>query len=244
DFIEYYDSLNSEEDNEIKSTIENLYELDEREYNRLVKFLQEREKIIKEIRRFENQEDYSAFKKRNKIQGVSTFEILYKKPVYQGTKKKPNLTIFIKTENKDTLTTLNYRLNDILVYSVLGRKEDYVEILSSEIVEVKKIKINSIKDAVIKRLKLQNCYIRLDLSSITKEVQELSEEDIVEQRFQNEISDMGNLYTMPRIYKDIKANKAERKYLHSHYIHIKESSRYIAGEFYIYQNQIFKWLVN
>lgn len=180
-----------------------------------------REILIKDKSNYEHFSDFKKFRKDKKgkpMQGTSTFEVL----------NNLELEIFVKASG-DLLKNLFEAVGNPSYYPCLGRKEDYVKIVDAEIVEIVEKELTQL-EALTLDLKLQNTYIPFALES--------------EDEFNKKISQIGSLFVFPRIYKEIDALKHERKYLHSHFLHISENSYYLGGKFNIYKNKIFQWLVN
>jgi len=164
-------------------------------------------------------EHISDYKKRTGKQGTSTFEIL----------NNLELEIFVKTQSDTLLQKLLTAVAEPSYYPALGRKEDYVKIIEAGIVEIEEREISQL-EALALDVKLQNTYVPFDLKA--------------DDEFNKKISQIGSLYVFPKTYNDINVLKHERKFLHSHYLHISENSYYLRGKFYIYQDKIFQWLVN
>lgn len=165
-------------------------------------------------------ESLDEYKKRTpKFKGTSTFEILC-----EGL-----LTIFIKTKTDETRDQLYNSLKTPAYYSSLGRKEDYAEIKSVDVVDVEENVPISQKEAIENGYILKNTYVPVNLKA--------------EDPYFKALSAVGTLYVFPGVYSDISAPKQERKYSHRHYLHIGDNSFYLAGTFNRYQKTIFKWLV-
>lgn len=162
---------------------------------------------------------FREYKKLKHKQGVSTFEIL----------QEGRLTVFIKSQSMDTLTALHEALQNPSYYPSLGRKEDYVEIKSVEIVDIEENVSISQKEAIVNDYILKNTYVPVDLKS--------------DDPFFDAIAEVGTLFVIPKIYKSIDAHKRDREYLHQHYIYVGDNSRYLGGTFNRYEKTIFHWLV-
>lgn len=165
-------------------------------------------------------ESFQEYKKRKKLQGISTYEILY----------DGHLTIFIKSKQEKTLNEIYLSLKNPSYYVSLGRKEDFARIESVEIIEIEENVEISKKEAMKNDYILKNTYVPVKFK-------------VPPDEFSESVAKIGTLYALPRIYSDIYAPKKDRKYVYHHYIHIGEQSYYLDGCFNRYQKTIFKWLV-
>lgn len=129
-----------------------------------------------------------------------------------------NLTVFIKGGN---LNKICDALNNPKNYLSLGRKEDTAFVpKGAEIVEVRTIKV-SLENAIKNDIILENTYIP----------------------FTKENSDIGYYYRLSKRYKSLD----ERDFEFDDYLYVSERSKFIAGEFCMYENknkrEFFRWMV-
>lgn len=154
--------------------------------------------------------------------------------------------IFIKAD-EEILIKLKDSLNNPKRYIALGRKEDFailgkrikkqnnnfiVKRTLAEIVEVEEKYIKNTVDSIKDNIKLINTYVKINL---------FKEKD-------ESLLGAGNLISLPRKYKDLKADKKDRVLEFAHYIELNDSGYFPKDrKVNIYkndnQNIAFTWLV-
>ncbi|WP_427340547.1 CRISPR-associated protein Cas5 [Caloranaerobacter sp. DY30410] len=150
-----------------------------------------------------------------------------------------SLIIFLKFNNQDEYNMVKEALENPRRYITLGRKEDFVvkhknykKIVEDVTDKIKSIEITDKKTAVKNKYKIKNTYIPIN---------------IMNDKYDDILSN-GVLYSLPRKYRNICADKTEREMVHYHYVYIDEKGYYPKnGKYYLYEDIdekiIFKWLV-
>ncbi|WP_455539204.1 CRISPR-associated protein Cas5 [Terrisporobacter sp.] len=189
------------------------------------------EKEIKRIKKENSREqinygdiyNYNKITKKNRIMN---FEVL----------QDVNLKIFLKTEDDELVKRAFEKPNK---YLSLGRKEDFIypshkgDLFIKE-VEIEKIHINSKIESIKNKYKIKNTYVPIDLKS---------------ENNNNNLLNSGVLYSLPKIYKDLTAEKSDRVILYGNYIYIDDQGAYLDNiDINVYKENdneesiIFTWL--
>ncbi len=104
-------------------------------------------------------------------------------------------------------------------YLSLGRKEDSAFVRNTELVEIKTIRV-SLEDAIKNDVLLENTFIPY-----------------------REDSEIGYFYRLPKKYKTLD----KREFEYGDYLYVSDKSKFIAGEFCMYENnderEFFRWMV-
>lgn len=192
------------------------------------------EKIANIAKRMEKRQilysKYATFFKDKKAKNrIMNFEVL----------QDVNLTIFIYTEDFTEYKMIKEALGNPTKYLSLGRKEDFFMpkkkgCLVQEI-QVDEVKIQNKKQAIMEDLCIRNTYIPVSLNSRDKEI---------EIRLKS-----GVLYALPKTYKDLSAEKKDRKMVYGHYVYIDGNGYYpSSGKVQVYtdeetgEKRVFLWL--
>lgn len=151
------------------------------------------------------------------------------------------LSIFLKFSNENDFKDVYNAFKEIPYYMSLGRKEDFAVFLKNG--DIKEVQISEEKsnlvNAVEKNYLLKNTYIPVELKH--DGLKDNKNDD-------SYFLDQGVLISLPKIYKDLSADKAQRKILHGHYIYVGGNGIYPKDkEIAHYKNgnkiETFCWLV-
>jgi CRISPR-associated Cas5-like protein len=194
-------------------------------------FLKDYEKLIKDKQKsiqknHELQLDISElynYQKKTSKNRIMYFEVL----------QNVKLKIFLSTENNELVKKA---LEKPLKYLSLGRKEDFImpvnkgESFVKEI-EIEKVFIENKKEAIKDDLIFKNTYIPVDIKSCKS----------------RNIMQEGILYSLPKIYKDLNAEKKDRVIQYGHYVYLNNNGAYLSnieGNIYRSKNEniLFTWL--
>ncbi|MDQ2086772.1 CRISPR-associated protein Cas5 [Herbivorax sp. ANBcel31] len=179
-----------------------------------------------------NYNDWFTFFKDKKAKNrIMNFEIL----------QDVNLTIFISVEDHKEYRMIKEALENPRKYLALGRKEDFfVPKKPGKIVQevtINEVDIKNKKQAIIKNSLLKNTYIPVSLNS-------KSEREEMKNRLRT-----GVLYTLPKTYKDLLADKKDRMLVYGHYIYLNDEGYYpSSGKVQVYEDEYtkktitFQWL--
>lgn len=171
-------------------------------YETLVK---SRQKFINKnkLNHFINLSEFYNYHKKEFSNRIMYFEVL----------QNVNLKIFISTENNELVREA---LEKPQKYLSLGRKEDFIfpSVKGNNFVkevEIERVYIKDKKQAIEKDLALKNTYINVDIKNEN----------------QRSIIEQGILYSLPKKYADLNAEKKDRVIEYGHYIYIGDEGAYL-----------------
>lgn len=197
-------------DRRLKSPIDiaviGFYKSKEIEFSRgeRISFWDDYRKFKKKVEnRLSDGEYYDYYKSELAENSILNYEVL----------KDVQLTIYISTESNEEFQIIKNSLESPSKYMNIGRKEDFIiPIVKGVFVEevyLEEKYISETKEAIKEQLKIMNSYIKVDLKDSS-----------------NDILSKGVLYALPSTYKDLEADKVDRKFIFSHYIYVDKEGIY------------------
>lgn len=164
--------------------------------------------------------NYNKLTKQNRIMNFETLQDV-------------ELKIFLTTQDNELVRKA---LEKPKKYLCLGRKEDFIypakkgDLFVKEI-EIEKMHIKSKVESIKNKYKIKNTYVPIDLKSEKS----------------NNLLNNGVLYSLPKTYKDLTAEKVDRVIEYGNYVYIDDRGAYLGDiDLNIYktdtENIVFTWL--